>query len=155
MMKRLLGYSAVLLLVACGNPLQGTWTSDQVPVAAGELTFNAEVDTIFSGSTVTANIALTDSKVTVKATGTYASTENQLTLNWTELTGTDSDGAAVTSRETGTGADAKLCMTLIAATEACVVKSQTRPYTITDNKTLKTTLQLETLTFDLMLTKKD
>ncbi len=132
-----------LLLVACANPLVGTWTQTDLTVLS---VLKADVTVTFSASTVSAEMTLVGTSATITGMGTYTSTDDQVTIDISSLGGTNINGDPVTATESG----GELCITLAGTSPTCFEKKQTVAYTI-EGDTLKTTI----FDFELTLTRKD
>jgi hypothetical protein len=139
-------------LIACGgSPLVGSWSGSN-PLANHPLIKSIDADVTFTATDLTAAItAKTESNekaLTLNASGTYTSTDKQITVTITSVTGTDASNNALVTSST----DTSLCVTLGDA--ICMPKTQTNDYTLNGNE-LTTSLKTDSGTvFQLKVTKK-
>lgn len=127
-MRLWLGLALSFSVVACGgSPFVGTWTGTNLTVS-DPLIKGADAEVTFTATNITAAITLKDGSnqkiAAVTAGGTYTSTDKQITVTITSVSGTDNGGTALAT-STKDGAQ---CASLVGQ-EVCV-PNQTSDYTI-------------------------
>jgi hypothetical protein len=147
------------VLVACGgSPLVGAWTGKNLPATGVPLITAMDADVTFTETNLTADIVGKDASnskvISVKAVASYTSTDKQISMTLTSVTGTDNAGAALATSTKGAGTATEALCVAVATDTVCIVKAQTSDYTVTGSE-LKTSIKTDTGTvFSLTLTKK-
>ena len=154
---RTLSYFSLSLVACGGSSLVGTWSGNNIPTTITQISAVDATVTFTAGdmnAKITAKDATNMKVADISAAATYTSTDTQITMTLTSVSGTNNSGGALTTSTSGMGTTEALCVTPPGVDPVCITKVQTSSYTIKGTE-LNTQIQTSTGTvIPLKLTKK-